>query len=169
MDLYKEVIADCIINNIHVCLKNNAPTGAVILAYCAIDAMAFLYMPEEKQKVEKSDFINWVENYLKTEVAQPYQYNGVDLYGARCGIVHTYSAESDLSKKNISKKIGYIKGFNHFYDPVKHPELVILGLDLFIQDFYDAVDKFIADIERDENLRRRVDHRLPNLFRIKPS
>jgi len=37
MDLFKAVIADCIGNDIHVCLKNNAPTGAVILTYCAMD------------------------------------------------------------------------------------------------------------------------------------
>jgi len=168
MDLFKSVIADCISNDIHVCLKNNAPTGAVLLTYCAMDAMAFLSMPAGKQKVGRSDFKNWIEKYMKTDPAQPYQYDKEDLYGARCGIVHTYGAESDLSKENKCKKIVYKPNcLNHFYDPAKHPDLVVLGVDLFIRDFYDAVDNFLAEIERDESLRKCVQYRLPSLFHIK--
>jgi hypothetical protein len=55
----------------------------------------------------------------------------------------------------------------HFYEPAKHPELVVLGLTLFVQDFFDAVDNFLADIEEDQDLRKRVEERLPNLFHIK--
>lgn len=168
MDLFKEVIADCIGNDIHVCLTNNAPTGAILLTYCAIDAMAFLSMPAENQKSGRSDFKNWVEKYLKTDSGQPYQYNKEDLYGARCGIVHTYCAESDLSKENKCKKIVYKPNcLKHFYEPAKHPDLVVLGLNLFIRDFFDAVDSFLAEIEVDDNLRKRVEERLPKLFHIK--
>ncbi len=168
MDLFKAVIADCIGNDIHVCLKNNAPTGAILLTYCALDAMAFLSMPEGKQKAGRSDFKNWVKKYMKTDSAQPYQYNEEDLYGARCGVVHTYGAESELSRENKCKKIVYKPNcLKHFYNPSNHPDLVVLGVDLFIRDFYDAVDKFLADIEKDENLRKRVEARLPSLFHIK--
>jgi len=168
MDLFKEVISDCIGNDIHVCLKNNAPTGAVILTYCAMDAMAFLSMPLGKQKVRGPDFKNWVEKYMKTDPEQPYQYDKEDLYGARCGIVHTYGAESDLSRANQCRKIVYKPNcLEHSYDPAKHPDLVVVGLNLFIRDFYDAVDKFLADIEQDENLKNRVEPRLPSLFHIK--
>ena len=135
-----------------------------------MDAMAFLSMREEKQKVGRSDFKNWVKKYMKTDSSQPYQYHEEDLYGARCGIVHTYGAESDLSNKNKRKKIVYKPNcLKHFYNPTKHPDLVVLGVDLFIRDFYDAVDKFLADIEKDENLRKRVEARLPSLFHIKKS
>lgn len=168
MDLFNAVIADCIGNDIHVCLKNNAPTGAVLLTYCAIDAMAFLSMPAGKQKVERSDFKNWVEKYMKTASKQPYQYDKEDLYGARCGTIHTYGAESDLSRENKCKKIVYKPDcLKHFYEPAKHPDLVVLGLNLFIRDFYDAVGKFLVDIEKDVNLKKRVEARLPNLFHIK--
>lgn len=170
MVLFKEVIADCIGNDIHTCMKNNAPTGAVILTYCAMDAMAFLSMPDGKEKVSRSDFKDWVENYMKTGTEQPYKYDKEDLYGARCGIVHTYAAESDSSRSNQCRKIVYKpNSFKHFYEPEKHPDLVVLGIDLFIQDFFGAVDKFLCDIENDENLRKRVEERLPKLFHIRKS
>lgn len=105
MDLFKAVIADCIGNDIHVCLKNNVPTGAVLLTYCAMDAMAFLSMPEGKQKIGRSDFKDWVKKYMKTDSVQPYQYNEEDLYGA----------ESDLSRENKCNKIVYKPNcLNHF-------------------------------------------------------
>ena len=168
MGLFTEVIADCIGKDIHSCLMNNAPTGAVILTYCAMDAMAFLSMPEGKQNVARSDFKEWVTKYMKTDSAQPYQYNADDLYGSRCGIVHTYGAESDLSRENRCRKIVFrLNCLKHFYEPNKEPDLVILGIDLFIRDFFDAIDKFILDIEKDANLKRRVENRLPNMFHIK--
>ena len=67
MDLYKAVISDCIINDIDVCLKNNAPTGLVLLTYCAIDTMSFLSIPLSKTEVSPDDFITWVEKYMKTD------------------------------------------------------------------------------------------------------
>ncbi len=168
MDLFKEVVADCIGNDIHVCMKNNALTGAILLTYCAMDAMAYLSMPEGKQKSGRSDFKKWVEKYMQTDPEQPYQYDKEDLYGARWGIVHNYRAESDMSKKNECKKIVYKPNcLKHFYEPTKHPDLVVLGLNLFVRDFFDAVDKFLADIEVDHNLRERVEKRLPDLFHIR--
>jgi hypothetical protein len=170
MDLFKEVIADCIGNDIDVCLKNNAPTGAVLLTYCAMDAMAFLSMPAGKQRVGRSDFKNWIAKYMKTDTAQPYQYDKQDLYGARCGIVHTYGAESDISRSTDCRRIVYKPNcLKHFYEPEKHPDLVVLGINLFIRDFYDAIDKFLLDIENDERLRKLVEKRLPSLFHIRKS
>lgn len=167
MSLFKSVIADCIGHDIHICLKNNAPTGAVLLSYCAIDAMAYLSMPEGKQKATNSDFKDWVRKYMKTDHVQPIQYNEDDLWGARCGIVHTYGVESDLSKDGKCRRIVYKpNSLNHLYDPAKHPDLVILAVDLFILDFYDAMDSFLADIEQDEELKKRVESRLPGLFHI---
>jgi len=133
-----------------------------------MDAMAFLSMPEGKQKVGRSDFKAWVKKYLETDSVQPYQYNEDDLYGARCGIVHTHGVKSGLTRENKCKTIVYKPNcLKHFYDPAKHPDLVVLGVDLFIRDFYDAICKFLADIEEDDNLRKRVEKRLPNLFHIR--
>lgn len=168
MDFLKSVVADCIINDIHVCLKNNAPTGAVLLTYCAIDAMSFLSMPLSKTKASRSDYIAWVEKYMKTDDTQPYQYRGIDLFGARCGIAHNYGVESDLSRQGKCKIFAYRpNGLKHIYDPVNHPEKVVLGVKLFIRDFYDSVDRFLVDIEKDDKLRTRVESRLPKFFSIR--
>ena len=168
LDLYKEVIANCIGHDIHACLTNDAPTGAVLLTYCAIDAMSFLSMPIDQEEVSRNDFIAWVEKYMKTDPSQPYQYRGVDLYGARCGIAHNYGVESRLSREGACKIFAYQWGsLNHSYNVDINPGMVVLGVDLFIKNFFDAVDRFLSDIEDDSELKKRVDSRLPKLFRIR--
>ena len=179
MDLYKSVIIDCIVHDIHVCLKNNAPTAAILLTYSAIDAMSYLSMPlhkyDKKKKlyidkhdVERDDFIAWVEKYMKTDEKQPYQYQGIDLYGARCSVVHNYGVESKLSRNKKCKIFAYAaNSLKHFYDPAKHTEMVVLGVELFIRDFCDAVAKFLADIATDSKLQQQVESRLPKLFTIR--
>ena len=118
--------------------------------------------------IVRHDFKAWVEKYMRTDSAQPYQYRGIDLYGARCGIAHTYGVESDLSRNGQCKIFAYkSNSLKHYYDPIKHPKMVVLGVELFIRDFYDAVDRFLADIEKDDDLEQRVAHRLQNLFRIR--
>ena len=82
-------------------------------------------------------------------------------------MVHNYGVESTLSRKGQCKIFAYkINSLKYFYNPDKHPEMVVLGVELLIRDFYDAVDKFLADIEKDSELRQRVENRLPKLFRI---
>lgn len=168
VDLYKEVIANCIGHDIHACLKHDAPTGAVLLTYCAIDAMSFLSMPLGQEEVSRRDFIEWCEKYMKTDPSQPYQYRGIDLYGARCGIAHNYGVESRLSREGACKIFAYQWGsLKHSYNADINPDMVVLGIELFVRDFLDAVDRFLSDVEENSELKERVDIRLPKLFRIR--
>ena len=119
-------------HDIKVALDNRAFTGALILVYAAIDAMAFLSMQESQKEVHRKDFINWVEKYMKTDSKQPYQYQGIDLYSARCGIVHRYGATSRLSDIGQCKIFNYHNGSEHIYKPTVHEDLVAISWHRFI-------------------------------------
>jgi len=78
--------------------------------------MAFLSMSLSKTKVSRTDYIAWVDKYMQTDTAQPYQYQGIDLYGERCGITHNYGVDSDLSRKGKCKVFAYKPNcLKHFY------------------------------------------------------
>jgi len=153
-------------HDIKVARDNGAITAALILTYAAIDAMAFLSMPENKKEVHRSDFISWVETYMKTDPKQPYQYQGIDLYGARCGIVHRCGATSRLSDSGGCKVFNYHNGSEHIYKPTIHEDLVAISYPRFINDFFGAMKKFLADIMKDEKLKKRVGNRIVNLFYV---
>jgi hypothetical protein len=153
-------------HDIKVALDNGAFMGAIILTYAAIDAMAFLSMPENKKEVHRGDFVNWVEKYMETDSKQPYQYRGIDLYGARCGIVHRYGATSRLSDSKRCKIFGYHNGSEHMYNPSVNVRVVLISGKRLINDFFKAMQRFLTDIMRDEELKKRIERRIVNLLHV---
>lgn len=155
-------------HDIKAALDKKAFGGALILTYASMDAMAFLSMPEDNREVHRADFISWVERYMKTDPKQPYQYQGIDLYGARCGIVHRYGATSRLSDNGQCKIFNYHNGNDHIYKPTIHEDLVAISWPRFFRDFFNAMEKFLADIMKDEELKNKVERRIPHLFHVAP-
>jgi hypothetical protein len=95
---------DPIINVIHggirkgiiVTIENGCLGSAVILILSAIDAMAYLSMPESQQDVTRTDFVRWADKYTRFPGRE--QLTGEDLYGARCAMLHSYGARSRMSR-----------------------------------------------------------------------
>ena len=91
---------------VRVTVENKCFGSAIILVYSGIDAMAYLNMPEHQERVIGKNFIEWVDSYMI--FPRGACISGIDLYGARCGMVHTYSSFSDLSERGDCKVIGYV-------------------------------------------------------------
>jgi hypothetical protein len=87
---------------IDCCATKQLKMPTLVLVYCTIDIASWLY--SEKKNV-KARFIDWVEKYLLP--ASALKCTALELYGARCGIVHSNSPESDLSKAGKVKQVGY--------------------------------------------------------------
>ena len=79
--------------------KKQLPT--LILLYSTIDILAWLNKPSTHPDVAKSDFISWVDRFFLQ--GTNLQCSSVELYAARCGIVHSYTAESKLSREGKAK------------------------------------------------------------------
>ena len=158
-----------LIQEIDTCEKAGATTAAVILTYIGIDVMAYLSMPTSQSSQTRTDFINWVNKYLKADPQQVYQYDGKDVYGARCAMIHTYGVEADYHEKNPDvKEFGYHDGGRHAYNPEVHKRLVMIGIASLVGDFMKAVMRFIDDLKTDSDMRARVATRLPKLVRVFP-
>jgi hypothetical protein len=121
-------------------------------------------MPSEKKNVDKNDFINWISKYMKTDPSQIYQYNPIDVYGARCGIVHRYSAKSDLSDSGSCKIFVYHDGTEHYYNANGNNNLVSISIPRLKKDFKLAVINFLEDALNDNSLKQRIESRLESLF-----
>ena len=86
------------------CLQKRRILSCLCLLYSGIDVIASL----ETGKSTKSTFLRWVEgNMLK---ARPMPCTALELYAARCGILHTFTADSDLSRKQGVCRIIYAWG-----------------------------------------------------------
>ena len=139
------------------------------MAFVCIDAMAYLSLPTGGDTQGKADFIAWVDAHLKGHEDQPYQYRGLDVYGARCAMLHAFSSGSDFHEKNKdAKKFGYHDGGKHAFDPSVDERLVIIGTASFLNDVIQAVCDFLEGCKTDANLRSRVESRLPNVLATFP-
>jgi hypothetical protein len=98
------------------------------MTFVFIDTFAFLSMPTTQNENGRNDFISWVNTYLKTDSSQEYQYTGIDLYGARCSLLHAFGSISEYAIKNGCRYFCYHDGPKHL--PDNQSPLVLLSVNL---------------------------------------
>ena len=155
-------------DSIKFTLDNGHIVASLILTYSAIDCMASLVMPKNQKEVKGPDFQSWVDRYMKADPEQPYKYRGIDLWGARCGLVHRYSPYSKLSENGECKVFQYHNGGGHRYDPKINEDVVLISAPDLVRDFYGAMMVFLEDLIEDKELFERADSRMKTLFQVAP-
>jgi hypothetical protein len=154
-----------LIEEIRKCQKAGATISAVAMAYVCIDTMAFLSLPRGQDTQGRADFIRWVDTYLKGHADQQYQYRGLDVYGARCALLHAFSVDVNFHHQNPdAKRFGYHDGGKHAYDPAVDDHLVIIGTASLLNDLIHAVLAFMEECKVNAELRERVEERLPRVL-----
>ena len=93
---------------IEMTLSEKKHLPALILIYSTLDILAWLNRPARQKDVKKRDFIAWVDLYLLPGSSLFCQ--AIDLYAARCGILHSLQAESKLSREGNAKQVWYSWG-----------------------------------------------------------
>lgn len=152
---------------IDLCLKAQLTTPTLVLTFCSIDTMAWLGLPDNRADVTRADFIEWVNRYLLPDSG--IACTAEDLYSARCGIVHTMTAESRMIREGDARRIVYAWGnkeardLQDFLDQLGEPS-VALHAETLINAFDVALDRFVNASEQDPELNRRINSRLDKIF-----
>jgi hypothetical protein len=144
--------------------------AAVAVGYICLDTLAFLSMPEGKEQQTRTDFIAFVDTYLRAHDGQQYKYPGIDVYAARCALLHRYGSEVRLHDKDPTIiRFGYGGGGGkHTFDPEISPNLAIIGTAYLLNDIAMAVSEFMTACRTDVALRTRVEQRLPHVIKTFP-
>jgi hypothetical protein len=133
------------------------------MVYVGLDTMALLACPVGKQSQSRADFIAWVDKYLSADTGSEYQYEGIDVYAARCAVLHSYGSVAALhSGANPPRKFGYTDNGPHRKDDTER--FALISVAVLIHDFSRAMETFINEIRNDSELKRRVDSRIHSLF-----
>ena len=93
---------------IKACYEKELITASLMLTYSTIDILAWLDRKTGQADVKPSDFINWVDTYLLPNSDLPCQ--AIDLWGARCGLLHSYISASRVSRKGKALELHYCWG-----------------------------------------------------------
>ncbi len=146
--------------------SNGRIRATLILIYAGIDAMATLNMPEGQNEVKRKDFIEWVDKYL--HIPGDVQLTGIDFYGARCGLLHSYGVQSRLSAQGEAREIDY-------WDSPLLPAVAITKREkplLFInilalkKAFFDGVDTFLVSVLSDEKKAKLIQTRMKKFLLV---
>lgn len=158
-----------LVGEIKKCERAGATVGALALCFVCIDTMAFLSMPAAKTKQGRSEFIAWTNRYMKADLSQEYQYRGIDVYAARCGLLHAFSAEADLHRSDSSIYVfGYHDGGAHHLYEDRIPKVAAIGTASFFNDLAIAVHTFLSECLINVELRELVSGRLSKVYRVMP-
>jgi hypothetical protein len=97
------------INAAQLLHSNHLMGQMMVIIYSAIDTMGLLDAPPGEEEATGVTFKAWVTTYLLPEDLS-FEFNDVDLWGARCAVLHTFTAESRLSKGGHARQLQYFGG-----------------------------------------------------------
>ncbi|CAG0969814.1 hypothetical protein GPROT1_01479 [Gammaproteobacteria bacterium] len=128
--------------------------------YCGIDALAFLNMPPEAERVRADDFITWVDRYLVFR--DGLKISGIELYAARCAMVHTYTVEAILHRTGkVQRKIGYMdEALPEIQGAADVRSLVLVSVRGLVDAFGAGVQAFLKELAKDDARRKTAANRL---------
>jgi len=125
--------------------------------------MAFLDMPANQVKVQRKDFIQWTEKYIHFPCKD--QLPGIDLYGARCALLHTYSDESELSRAGQCRTIVHTDEAKPEIRPFD-AEKVFVSIPALKKAFDNGIDKSLINAFANKSKAKVVEERLNTLIQI---
>ncbi len=157
---------DGLLRSINLLHQNKLLLPAMMMTYSTIDILSSLTCTVPATESTGSDFKNWVNRYLLP--GSQLCCSADDLWGARCGLIHTYTSNSSLSQKGKIRKIVYLSGvldepLRNTTDFVAGEYLVVVSQDLF-NALSTALTRFMADLKTDVILENRVIERADKLF-----
>jgi hypothetical protein len=156
--------ADQTKSGIDLCLRSRLVVPAITLLYSGIDVLGFL--ASAKPHATRQTFILWAEKhldcFLKTKGIC-----GLDLYSARCGLLHTGQAPSAHVDSGDARELWYrFDGEAHINMMTNTPKpAVLVDVEELVESFKGGIERLMSDVEADPNLRTEAERKAERYFR----
>jgi hypothetical protein len=165
-------------NEFTICIKMLLDTKhtlpALVLLYSAIDVFASLTRPESEPDTNGGHFKKWTNDYLIGP--SRLKVTSEDLWGARCGLLHTHSPSSRDSRQGKAHELAYYRTHAPTPDLQRMMETTLkvlqtkgklpLDVDTLSAAFENGVRLFLSDIQRDPELEKRALHHCSKVFGV---
>jgi hypothetical protein len=130
--------------------------------YLAIDTFGLLAAPFEATNASRTTFIRWCEKYIvgRLEDRNGNPIAALDLYAARCGILHTSTPESDLSRKRDAHEVAYFYCGKMSFRVFMVTPLPLIGIEIeqLAWAFKEGAVSFITDVNTGDPLYAHQGH-----------
>lgn len=151
-------------NAIDLCIKNKLVVPSLCLIYSGIDAIAWVAYGDMKVG---NRFVKFVEEHMYKEM--PLSLKPIDLYAARCAVLHTMTPDSDLSDSKKATPVYYAWGkasveeLNKSINAIRPGELCAIHLEDLSKSFRFGVGHFIENCGDDIECEGRMAKHFSNL------
>lgn len=145
----------------------------LVVIYSTIDTCGLLDAPPSQTSATGNSFKAWVKKYLLSQAG--IEFNEVDLWGARCSILHTFTSESDLSKAGKARELQYYSGeksaahiqkfisFTKSHEGGKH---LPVHYGNFCEAFFQAIKAFVPDLDANCGSNQVYKDRLRKIMQV---
>jgi hypothetical protein len=90
------------------CLRQRQHMPALVLMYSLMDTLAWTAADAKRAVGVRRRFEAWISHWLLPHLQLTYpELTAVDLYAARCAVLHSMTDDSDLSRRGKAKRIVY--------------------------------------------------------------
>jgi hypothetical protein len=141
----------------------------LILLYSGIDTLGLLSAPKGIHEASGKTFTDWCEKYLlsKLQTIDGEPLTALDLWAARCGVLHTSTSVSKLGREGKVHEIWYQFKGKAGVNLMTNTKLPALGLDLIELGvaFKEGGVIFITELKEDPNRFHIAEQRAGSFFR----
>lgn len=141
--------------------------SALVLLYSTLDAAAWLGVSGDGDVTQK-DFCSWADRYLLPDSDLPC--TSLELYAARCGVVHSLTAFSRLSRDGKVRALAYAHGsastkdLNEVAGILGRKDLVGVHVQSLRDALFSGMQRFLDDASTEPNRWENVRQRARRLF-----
>jgi hypothetical protein len=134
---------------------------SLVIVYSAIDALA--WSRRISGDVKRADFFDWVTRYMVPDAELGC--SAKDLYGARCGLVHSGTADSTMGQQGEATPLWYatddagVPALQAFV-ATRDATAKVVCVRRLISIFEHATSAFAKDISGDQARVREVEERI---------
>jgi hypothetical protein len=150
-----------LIDSLEDAFKKERDFAALILLYAEMDFISSLSRPVSQPDTNEGVFEDWVARYMLPD--SNLKCKAVDIYAARCGVLHTLSVASKKSRSGIAKTLGYaykrdeVNKLQSIADS-KGQGVVVVSMPDYREAFYKGICRFLEQMKIDADLNARVAH-----------
>ena len=145
------------IDGVDLCYAAKRINSTLILLYSGIDTASSLDKTLDGRN-GRERYTGWCDSYLLTQA--PFDFNSLELYAARCGVVHVNSAQSDLSRNGKVRELLYAWGnskvdtLKEIISQIQSNKYVAVQLDDLIEAYGKSLDAFRKSLQENEQIGR---------------
>lgn len=149
---------------IDLCLRDRLVLPSITLLYSSIDVLGFL--GSDETYATRKTFIEWTEKYMDSFLKAT-GIQGIDLYSARCGVLHTGQAPSALVDSGTARELWYrFEGESHvnMMTNTAKPS-VLIDVEELVESFKSGIQGFISDVDANQTMQNKVEGKAERFFR----